>query len=92
VVPIYVKSVAYASYALKKLTACDYESSQHRPFELRHFRESGQAFLRVPCSPPWLSPGWGIATSRRMIPAAPRPNPHRARADPELQAADTMRP
>jgi len=71
---------------MAKLTARDYKSSQHRPFELRRYREFGYGLfagaLLTAMAFTWLGHGHKSAD----VPAAPRPDPHRARADLEAGA------
>ena len=67
-----------------KLSARDYKCSQHRPFELRRFREFGYGLfagaLLTAMAFTWL----GHSHKSADAPDAPRPDPHRAaRADPE---------
>ena len=69
-----------------RLSARDYKSSQHRPFELRRYREFGYGLfagaLLTAMAFTWLGHGHKSAD----VPAAPRPDPHRARADLEAGA------
>ena len=71
---------------MAKLTARDYKSSQHRPFDLRRFREFGYGLfagaLLTAMAFTWL----GHSHKSADVPAAPRPDPHRARADLEAAA------
>ena len=70
-----------------KLTARDYKSSQHRPFELRRFRELGYGLfagaLLTTMAFTWL----GHSHKSADVPAAPRPDPHRSAAQADLEAA-----
>jgi hypothetical protein len=71
-----------------RLSARDYKSSQHRPFELRRFRDFGYGLfagaLLTAMAFTWL----GHSHRSADAPDAPRPDPHRsaARADPEAAA------
>ena len=71
-----------------RLSARDYKSSQHRPFELRRFREFGYGVLAgaVLASMAFVYAG-GRVHRGPEAPYAPRPDPHRAaRADAEADA------
>jgi hypothetical protein len=70
-----------------RLTARDYKSSQHRPFELRRFREFGYGLfagaLLTAMAFTWL----GHSHKSADAPDAPRPDPHRAAARADAEAA-----
>jgi SPOR domain len=70
-----------------KLTARDYKSSQHRPFELRRWREFGYGLfagaLLTAMAFTWLGHGHKPSDA----PDAPRPDPHRAAARGDADAA-----
>ena len=70
-----------------RLSARDYKSSQHRPFELRRFREFGYGLfggaLLTAMAFTWL----GHSHKPADAPDAPRPDPHRPAARADLEAA-----
>ena len=71
-----------------RLSARDYKSSQHRPFELRRWREFGYGLLAgallVTLAFTWL----GNRHKAADAPDAPRPDPHRVvRAEAEAASA-----
>jgi cell division protein FtsN len=70
-----------------RLSARDYKSSQHRPFELRRFREFGYGLfagaLLTALAFTWL----GHSHKSADAPDAPRPDPHRSAAQADLEAA-----
>jgi hypothetical protein len=69
-----------------RLSARDYKSSQHRPFELRRFREFGYGLfagaLLTAMAFSWL----GARHKSADAPDAPRPDPHRSAARADLDA------
>lgn len=71
-----------------KLTARDYKSSQHRPFELRRWREFGYGALAGALLTAMAFTWLGNRHKAAEAPDAPRPEPHRAaRADAESASA-----
>jgi hypothetical protein len=70
-----------------KLTARDYKSSQHRPFELRRFREFGYGLFAGALLTAVAFTGLGHRHKPADSPDAPRPDPHRAAARADLEAA-----
>jgi cell division protein FtsN len=70
-----------------RLSARDYKSSQHRPFELRRFREFGYGLfagaLLTAMAFTWL----GARHKSPDAPDAPRPDPHRAATRADLEPA-----
>lgn len=71
-----------------RLTARDYKSSQHRPFELRRWREFGYGALAGALLTVMAFTWLGNRHKAAEAPDAPRPEPHRAaRADAESTAA-----
>ena len=70
---------------MAKLSARDYKSSQHRPFELRRFREFGYGLLGGAVLSAMAFTWLGARHKSVDAPDAPRPDPHRAatRADAE---------
>jgi cell division protein FtsN len=70
-----------------RLSARDYKSAQHRPFELRRFREFGYGLfagaLLTAMAFTWL----GARHKSADAPDAPRPDPHRTAARADLEAA-----
>ena len=71
-----------------RLTARDYKSSQHRPFELRRWREFGYGALAGALLTAMAFNWLGKAHKAVETPDAPRPDPHRAaRADAESAPA-----
>ena len=72
---------------MAKLTARDYKAAQRRPFELRGFREFGYGLfagvLLTALAFTWL----GRSHKTVDAPDAPRPDPHRAAARADLEAA-----
>ena len=70
-----------------KLTARDYKSSQHRPFELRRFREFGYGLFAGALLTAIAFAGLGHSRKPTDAPDAPRPDPHRAAARADLEAA-----
>ena len=67
-----------------KLTARDYKSSQHRPFELRRWREFGYGALAGALLTVMAFTWLGNRHKTADPPDAPRPDPHRAvRAEAE---------
>jgi cell division protein FtsN len=74
-----------------KLTARDYKSSQHRPFDLRRWREFGYGVLAGAVLAATAFAWLGRSHRAADAPDAPRPDPHRAaRVDPE--AAGSTKP
>ena len=80
------ESARSAGARMAKLTARDYKSSQHRPFELRRFREFGYGLfggaLLTAVAFTWL----GHSHKPADAPDRPRPDPHRAAARADLEA------
>ena len=72
---------------MSKLTARDYKSSQHRPFELRRFRQFGYGLLAGALLTAMAFTGLGRGHKSVDTPDAPRPDPHRAAARADLEAA-----
>jgi cell division protein FtsN len=71
-----------------RLTARDYKSSQHRPFELRRWRELGYGALAGALLTAMAFTWLGNRHKTADAPDAPRPDPHRAaRADAEAASA-----
>jgi hypothetical protein len=71
-----------------RLTARDYKSSQHRPFELRRWREFGYGALAGALLTAMAFTWLGNRHKAADAPDAPRPDPHRvARADAESASA-----
>jgi len=72
---------------MAKLTARDYKSLQHRPFELRRFREFGYGLFAGALITAMAFAGLGHSRKPTDAPDAPRPDPHRAAARADLEAA-----
>ena len=70
-----------------RLSARDYKSSQHRPFELRRFREFGYGLFAGALLTAMAFTGLGARHKAADAPDAPRPDPHRAAARADLEAA-----
>ena len=71
-----------------RLAARDYKSSQHRPFELRRWRELGYGALAGALLTAMAFTWLGNRHKTADAPDAPRPDPHRAaRADAEAASA-----
>jgi cell division protein FtsN len=75
-----------------KLTARDYKSSQHRPFELRRFREFGYGLFLGALLTAMAFTGLGGRHKPAEAPDAPRPDPHRAAARADADAGGSGKP
>jgi len=72
---------------MAKLSARDYKSSQHRPFELRRFREFGYGLLGGALLTAMAFTWLGARHKSVDAPDAPRPDPHRTATRADAEAA-----